>query len=181
MAVNGLDVTGNLISLLIALMHKRPIANLMACSQWVIEVGLIGRIDWRPPDKRWWLGVGGDNCIYWSEELTFVDGSHYRPLREEKQMQNRLNLKRCHSLGHCVSNTDKTASAVGLQVVSGLESLVPSTCDCFSPPACLSLVMPRHCPLVAWHCYYHSALCLRLELHFAAGALEAWHWFWLGE
>lgn len=72
MAVNGLDVAGKLISLIIALMHERPIANLMAHSHWVIEAGLIGRIDWRPSDKR---RVREDR-IYWSEESTFCGKCH---------------------------------------------------------------------------------------------------------
>lgn len=42
----------NLISLLIVRMHKRPFATLMACSLWAIEVGLIGRWDWRLSDKK---------------------------------------------------------------------------------------------------------------------------------
>lgn len=33
---------------------------------WVIEVGLIGRLDWRPSDKR----VVQEDCIYWGEEWT---------------------------------------------------------------------------------------------------------------
>lgn len=78
MAVNGLDVAGNLISLLIALMHKRPIANLMACSLWVIEVGLIGRIDWRPSDEkgcvwRWHLLTRGVDLLWMAESPLDID------------------------------------------------------------------------------------------------------------
>ena len=78
MAVNGLDVAGKLISLLIALMHKRPIANLMACSLWVIEAGLIGRIDWRPSDKkgcvwRWHLLTRGVDLLRMAESPLDID------------------------------------------------------------------------------------------------------------
>lgn len=75
MAVNGLDVAGNLISLLIALMHKRPIANLMACSRWVIEVGLIGRIGRGLTEEEVCERL---HLLKWGTDLLWM-ANHYRP------------------------------------------------------------------------------------------------------
>lgn len=81
MAVNGLDVAGNLISLLIALMHKRPIANLMACSRWVIEVGLIGRIGRSLSDRG---GGVWEIASFEVGDWPFVDGKSLQAIGGRK-------------------------------------------------------------------------------------------------